>query len=169
MVGKKRKATEQTVEDDQTRNAARGINSNWYLQMAGKMEPEGTLKNNAGLTEMRAWQKQWKQWTAYLKSQGFPMTDQLYAQMLLGRCDQTMKQPLEAMEDIYKLGEKKIWERIEDIYIQSNPLFLRRAKCYENKPVKGEPTSEFATRLKMQYKEAEMEKPPYGDIWSIKY
>ena len=50
LVGKKRKATEQTVEDDQTRNAARGINSNWYLQMAGKMEPEGTLKNNAGLT-----------------------------------------------------------------------------------------------------------------------
>ena len=107
---------------------------------------------------MRAWQKQWKQWTAYLKSQGFPMTDQLYAEMLLGRCDPTMKLPLEAMEDLYHLGEKRIWERVEDIYVQSNPLFLRRAKCYENKPVKGELASEFATRLKMQYKEAEMSK-----------
>merc|ERR1712215_657801 len=125
--------------------------------MASKMEPEGTLKNNnSGLTEMREWQKQWKQWTAYLKSHGFPMTDKLYAQMLLGRCDSTMKLPLEAMEDLYYIGEKRIWERIENIYTQSNHLFLRHAKCYESKPVRGEPTSEFATRLKMKYKEAEM-------------
>merc|ERR1711867_98071 len=127
-----------------------------YLQMASKMEPEGTLKNNSGLTEMREWQKQWKQWTAYLKSHGFPMTDKLYAQMLLGRCDSTMKLPLEAMDDLYHLGEKRIWERIESFYTQSNPLFLRRAKCYESKPVRGELASEFATRLKMKYKEAEM-------------
>ena len=86
------------------------------------------------------------------------MTDQLYAEMLLGRCDPTMKLLLEAMEDLYQLGEKKLWERVEDIYVQSNPLFLRRAKCYESKPVKGELASEFATRLKLQYKEAEMAK-----------
>merc|ERR1712215_266220 len=57
LIGKKRKATTQAV-DGQARNAAQGVNSNWYLQMAAKMEPEGTLKNNSGLTEMRAWQKQ---------------------------------------------------------------------------------------------------------------
>ena len=106
---------------------------------------------------MREWQKQWKEWTNYLRSQGFPMTDRLYAQMLLGRCDSTMKLSLEAMEDVYNLGEKRMWERIESIYTQLNPLFLRRAKCYESKPVRGELTSEFATRLKMNYKEAEMD------------
>merc|ERR1711895_103526 len=118
LVGKRRKGTTQEV-DSQVKNTGQGVNSNWYLQMASKMEPEGTLKNNSGLTEMREWQKQWKQWTAYLKSHGFPMTVKLYAQMLLGRCDSTMKLPLEAMEDLYHLGEKRIWERIEDIYTQS--------------------------------------------------
>merc|ERR1712215_106246 len=122
------------------------------------MEPEGTLKNNSGLTEMRAWQKQYKQWTSYLKSQGFPLNDKLYAEMLLGRCDPTIKHPLKAMDDLYQLGEEKLWEKIENIYVESNPLFLRRARCYESKPMKGELVSEFAARLKLQYKEAEMAK-----------
>ena len=59
LVGKRRKGTTQDV-DSQVKNTGQGVNSNWYLQMAAKMEPEGTLKNNSGLTEMRAWQKQWK-------------------------------------------------------------------------------------------------------------
>ena len=59
LVGKRRKGTTQDG-DSQVKNTGQGVNSNWYLQMAAKMEPEGTLKNNSGLTEMRAWQKQWK-------------------------------------------------------------------------------------------------------------
>ena len=149
LLGKNREGT--------TQNTNQVRNINLHLQMASKIEPEGILKKNSGLTQMREWQKQWKEWTNYLRSQGFPMTDRLYAQMLLGRCDSTMKLSLEAMDDVYNLGEKRMWERIESIYTQLNPLFLRRAKCYESKPVRGELTSEFATRFMMNYKEAEMD------------
>ena len=62
------------------------------------------------------------------------------------------------MDDLYELGEDKLWEKIENIYVESNPVFLRRARCYESKPMKGELLSEFATRLKLEYKEAEMGK-----------
>ena len=124
--------------------------------MADKMDPEGTLKNNSKLTEMRAWKKQWLQYTSYLRDKKFPLDNKLYAEMLLSRCDAGMKLPLEAMEDLYEVGEKVLWERIEKIYLESNPLFLRRVKCYESKMTNGEMLSEFATRLKLQYKESEM-------------
>ena len=86
LMGKKKKPTTQVTEG-QARDTAPVVNSTWILQMASKMEPEGTLKNDSRLTEMRAWQRQWKQWTSYLRSQKFPLDDKLYAEMLLSRCD----------------------------------------------------------------------------------
>ena len=158
LMGKKKKPTTQVTEGQARAPAPVGINSQWILQMAAKMEPEGTLKNDSRLTEMRAWKRQWIQYTSYLRNQNFPLDDKLYAEMLVNKCDPTMRLPLEAMDDLYKLGEDKLWEKIENIYKESNPVFLRRVKCYESKMMKGELLSEFATRLKLEYKESEMGK-----------
>merc|ERR1711888_489234 len=157
LMGKKKKPTTQVTEG-QARAPAPVANSQWILQMATKMEPEGTLKNDSRLTEMRAWKKQWIQYTSYLRNQNFPLDDKLYAEMLVNKCDVSMKLPLEAMEDLYKMGEDLLWEKIENIYKESNPVFLRRVKCYESKIMKGELLSEFATRLKLEYKESEVSK-----------
>ena len=55
LMGRKRKQTPQVTE--RQTGAPVGISSQWILQMANKMEPEGTLKNDARLTEMKAWKK----------------------------------------------------------------------------------------------------------------
>ena len=107
---------------------------------------------------MKAWKKQWKQYTNYLRNQGFPLDNKLYAEMLVNKCDVTMRLPLEAMDNLYQMGEDLLWEKIENIYKESNPIFMRRVKCYESKITKGELLSEFATRLKLEYKESEMSK-----------
>ena len=77
-----------------------GVSGQWILTMANKMEPEGTLKNDGRLTEMKSWKKQWKQYTGYLRNHGFPLDNKLYAEMLLNKCDVTMKLPLEAIDNL---------------------------------------------------------------------
>ena len=76
--------------------------------------------------------------------------------MLLNKCDVTMKLPLEAIDNLYQLGEELVWDKIESIYKDSNPIFVRRVRCYESTIKKGELLSEFATRLKLKYKESEI-------------
>ena len=85
------------------------------------------------------------------------MDNRLYAEMLLNKCDETMKLPLEAIDNLHQLGEERLWDKIESIYKDSNPIFVRRLRCYESEIKKGELTSEFATRLKLDYKESEIQ------------
>ena len=152
--GKKKKKTSQAIDSQE--NSQVIIDNEWILQICSRLDPEGNLKNNSELTEWRSWKRQWIQYTTYLKKEKFPLDKKLYAQMLIARCDASMKMRLEAMEDIYEVGEEVLWERIENIYLETNPLFLRRVKCYENRATTGEMLSEFATRLKIQYRESEM-------------
>ena len=90
------------------------------------------------------------------------MDSHLYADMLLNRCDSSMRLTLEAIDNVRELGEEKLWDKIESIYKDSNPIFVRRLRVYENEIKKGEMTSDFATKLKLDYKESEMEK---ATIW----
>ena len=109
-MGRKKKQIPQVTE--RQTGAPVGISSQWFLQMANKMEPKETLKNDSRLTEMKAWKKQWKQYTTYLRNQGFPLDNKLYAEMLVNKCDVTMRLPLEAMDNLYQMGEDLLWEKI---------------------------------------------------------
>ena len=64
-MGKKKKRTLQVAE--KPTGAAGGVSGQWILNIANKMEPEGTLKNDGRLTEMKSFKKQWKTYTGYLK------------------------------------------------------------------------------------------------------
>ena len=70
-MGRKKKWTVQVTE--RPTGAPGGISGQWILTMANKMEPEGTLKKDGRLAEMKSWKKQWKQYTGYLRNQGFPL------------------------------------------------------------------------------------------------
>ena len=55
------------------------------------------------------------------------------------------------------MGEKKIWEEIEKIFLQSHPIYIRRVKALETQVEKGEGVSDFFNRLTNIFSEAEME------------
>ena len=75
-----------------------------------------------------------------------------------------MRVKLEAVSGIEEMGETKIWQLIENIYQTSNPGFIRRLKCYELETIKGELTSDYADRLKLEFDESEMSK---ATVWSF--
>ena len=91
------------------------------------------------------------------------MDNRLYFDMLANQCDPSMRLTLEAIDGVKELGETKLWEKIEAIYEDSNPMFIRRLRFYELEMKKGEQVSDFATRLKLDYQESEMAK---ATIWS---
>ena len=55
------------------------------------------------------------------------------------------------------MGEKKIWEEVENIFLQSHPIYIRRVKALETQVEKGEGVGDFFNRLTNIFSEAEME------------
>ena len=158
--GKKKKKPEQSDKTPHTEGATSG---RWLETFAKQLQPEGTLKNDGDLTKMKTFKAAWFTYTDYIKREGFKMDNKLYFDMLANQCDPSMRLKLEAIDGVKDLGESKLWEKIEGIYQDSNPMFIRRLKVYELKMKKGDQTSDFATRLKLDYEESEMAK---ATIWS---
>ena len=79
-------------------------------------------------------------------------------------CTPEMKKKLDTVKGVKELGEEGIWEAIEKFWIETNPMFMRRLKAIDLKPEKGEETSDYYNRLKVQFEEAEMEK---ASIWTL--
>ena len=84
--GKKKKKTQQVAE-----KTVGGVSGRWLETIDNQIQPEGTLKNDGLLTNMKNFKKQWLTYTGYLKHQGFQMDSCLYADMLLNRCDSSMR------------------------------------------------------------------------------
>ena len=116
------------------------------------------MKADGDVTKMKIFKTSMFTWMNYVRREGVEITNNLYWNILANICDQTMRTKLEAVNGIEELGEVKIWELIESIYQTSNPGFIRRLKCYELEPIKGELTSDFSDRLKLEFEESEMNK-----------
>ena len=91
-----------------------------------------------------------------MREEGVVISNNRYWHILANFCDATMRTKLEAINGIEDLGEVKIWEAIEAIYQTSNPGYIRRHKCYGLKKIKGEMTSEYSDRLKLEFVESDM-------------
>ena len=68
------------------------------------------------------------------------------------------------VKGIKEMGEAGIWAIIEGIWIESNPMFMRRLKAMDMKMEAGEEVGDFFNCLKNEYAEAEMDK---ATPWSI--
>ena len=63
-----------------------------------------------------------------------------------------------SIKGIRSMGETKIWQEIENIFVQTNPIYIRRIRAYDTRIEKGEGVGDFFNRLRNEYAEAEMEK-----------
>ena len=75
-----------------------------------------------------------------------------------------MRKKLDGVKGIKEMGEAKIWEIIEGIWVESNPMYTRRLKAIDLKMEKGEEVGDFFNRLKNEYAETEMQK---ATPWSL--
>ena len=74
------------------------------------------------------------------------------------------KKKLEKIKGIKTMGEKRIWEEIEKIFLASNPIYIHRDQALETRIIKGESVSDFYHRLKNIFTEAGMEAVSAGTI-----
>ena len=157
LKGKKKKKPEKRATVPDAGVEVR-MKSTWLASFEKQLQPQGTLKADGDVTQMKIFKKSMFTWMNYVRREGVEITNNLYWNILANICDQTMRTKLEAVNGIEELGEVKIWELIESIYQTSNPGFIRRHKCYGLEPIKGELTSDFADRLKLEFEESEMSK-----------
>ena len=106
---------------------------------------------------MKSWKQAMQTYTGYIKKE-FELTPELYYDVFTNLCEPEMRKKLDGIKDIKKLGEAKIWDIIEGIWVESNPMYTRRLKAIDLKMEKGEEVGYFFNRLKNQFDEAEMEK-----------
>ena len=69
-----------------------------------------------------------------------------------------MQKKLNNIGGIKKMLEKEIWEKVERIFLASNPMYMRRIQALETRIIKGESVSYFYNRLNNSFQEADMEK-----------
>ena len=86
-------------------------------------------------------------YTGYIKKE-FDLTPELFYDVFINLCEPEMKKKLDGVKDIKKLGEDSIWEVIEGIWVERNPMYTRRLKAIDLKLEKGEEAGDFLNHLK---------------------
>ena len=102
-----------------------------------------------------------EKYTGYLRECA-DITPTLYYDLFVNLCDADLQKKLENIKGIKTMGEKKIWEEIEKIFLTSNPIYIRRVQALETRMIKGECVSDFYHRLNNIFSEAEMETASMG-------
>ena len=106
---------------------------------------------------MKLWKQSMQTYTGYLRKD-VDITPDLYYDIFMNLCDPDMRKKLDSVKGIREMGETKIWEIIEGILVETNPIYIRRVKAYDLRMEKGESAGDFFNRLRNEYAEAEMEK-----------
>ena len=88
----------------------------------------------------------------------FDLTPDLYYDVFMNLCEPEMRKKLDGIKGIKEMGEARIWDIIEGIWVETNPMYIRRLKAIDLEMEKGEEVGDFFNRLKNEYAEAEMEK-----------
>ena len=90
------------------------------------------------------------------------ITPRIYYDLFLNNCDSDLQRKLESVKGLKNLGEKRIWQEVEQIYLESNPIYIHRVQATELKIIKGEEVSTYYQRLRNIYAEADMESATVG-------
>ena len=75
-------------------------------------------------------------YTGYLR-ECVDITPTLYYDLFVDLCDPDIQKKLENIKGIRTMCEKKIWEEIEKIFLQSHPIYIRRVQALETQIIRG--------------------------------
>ena len=138
-------------------------NSRLVEKLCGDLKPNFLLADDGNLQNKKVWKKAMQTYTGYLRDE-MEITPKLYYDLFSNLCDSDMQKKLDSIKGISTMGEKKIWEEIENIFLQTNPIIIRRVKAYETQIEKGEGVGDFFNCLTNIFSEAEMEKATPGTM-----
>ena len=82
------------------------------------------------------------------KDIGTDLTPELYFDIFINLCEPEMKKKLGGIAGIREMGESRIWEIVEEILMETNPVYIRRVRAMNLQMEKGETTGDFFNRLR---------------------
>ena len=80
-------------------------------------EVQQEVANDGNLQNKNVWKKAMQTYTRYLSDE-MEITPKLYYDLFSNLCDSEMQTKLDSIKGIRTMGEKKIWEEIENIFLQ---------------------------------------------------
>ena len=112
--GKERLET-QTVGDKGMANAR------LLEKMSDSLKPTFKLSDNGNLKEKNDWKATFDKYINYLKRVA-DITPGIYYDLFLNNCDVDLQRKLESVKGLKNMGEKRIWQEVEQIYLEINPI-----------------------------------------------
>ena len=91
---------------------------------------------------MKLWKQSMQTYTGYFRKE-FDLTPDLYYDVFMNLCEPEMRKKLDGVKGIKEIGEAKICQIIEGIWVKSNPMYTRRLKAINLKMEKGEEVGDF--------------------------
>ena len=144
-----------------------GSRSRWIENLARDLRPSVNLKDDGDLKSMKLFKQSMQTYTGYLRKD-VDMTPDLYYDIFMNLCEPDMRKKLDSVKGIREMGETKIWEIIEGILVETNPMYIRRVKANDLQMEKGEMVGDFFNRLRNGYAEVEMEKATPWTLFNCK-
>ena len=123
---KKKDKTKEKVETVKVDNP--GGRSRWIENLARDLKPSFHLSDDGDLKNMKIWKQAMQTYTGYLRKDIDIMPD-LYYDIFTNLCDPDMRKKLDSIKGIRSMGETKIWEIVEGIFVQTNPIYIRRVRA----------------------------------------
>ena len=121
------------------------------------MRPSVNLRDDVYLKSMKLFKQSMQRYAVYIRKD-IDLTPDLYYDIFINLCEPEMKKKLGGITGIREMGESKIWEVVEEIFMDTNPVYIRRVRAMNLQKEKGETTGDFFNRLREEYAEVEMEK-----------
>ena len=119
-----------------------GNRTRWLENFAKDLKPASNLKDDGDLTVMKQWKMQMQTYTSYIRKE-FEVSPELYYHVFANLCEPELRKKLDMVKGIKEMGEAGIWAIIEGIWIESNPMFMRRLKAMDMKMEAGEEVGDF--------------------------
>ena len=93
----------------------------WLENLARDLKPSSNLKDDGDLRAMKLWKQAMQSCTGYIRKE-FELTPDLYYDVFMNLCEPEMRKKLDGVKSIKEMGEARIWEIIEGIWVESNPM-----------------------------------------------
>ena len=117
------------------------------------MRPSVNLRDDGDLKSMKLFKQSLQRYAIYIRKD-IDLTPDIYYDIFINICEPEMKKKLGGITGIREMGESKIWEVVEEIFMDTNPVYIRKVRAMNLQMEKGEMTEDFFNRLREEYAEA---------------
>ena len=110
------------------------------------LRPSVNLRDDGDLKSMKLFKQSMQRYAVYIRKD-IDLTPDLYYDIFINLCEPEMKKKLGEITGIREMGESKIWEVVEEIFMDTNPVYIRRVRAMNLQKEKGETKGDYFQQI----------------------